>query len=73
MKVFNIFVHFVSCFHKELLTLYIIKLNYGTVVRIAGCIHASPSTTPAAILWMQNGEERGGGGNDSGAIVCTVE
>ena len=42
-------------------------------MRIAGCIHASPSTTPAAILWIQEGEEGGRGGNDSGAIVCTVE
>jgi hypothetical protein len=52
MKVFNIFVRFVSCLHKELLTLCIIKLNYGTAVRIAGCIHASPSSKPAAILWI---------------------
>jgi len=52
MKVFNIFVHFVSCFRKELLTLCIIKLNYWTAVRIPGCIHGSPSNKPAAILWM---------------------
>jgi hypothetical protein len=52
MKVFKISVHFVSCFHKELLTLCIIKLNYGTAVRIAGRIHASPSTKPVAILWI---------------------
>jgi hypothetical protein len=52
MKAFNIVVHFVSCFHKELLTLSIIKLNYGTAGRIAGCIHASPSTMLAAILWI---------------------
>lgn len=57
MKVFNIFIHFVSCFHKELLTLCIIKLNYGTAVRIAVCIHAGPSTKPAAILWIQEEEE----------------
>ena len=57
MKVFNIFVQFISCFHKELPTLCIIKLNYMTAVRIAGCIHASPSNKPEAISWIQEEDE----------------